>query len=760
VANKAKAIEKALKFIQKGQYDKAIQEYLGILKDDPNDVRILTKIGDLYQKSGKKDEAIKYYIKAADEYRKKGFETKAAAAYKQALELDPKRIDLHYKLAEFYANTGLIKDALRHYKNVVKLYELEGRLDKAVDILEKMVKLDPEDYTIKAKYVEALLAAGKTNQAEVRIPSVIEGFKLHHKLVDLAAFYEKLLNYKPGDVEILTDLADIYIQIGNPRKAINKLKQIYEAGKFTDKHFLLLARAYEMLGKKEKALHILKEALNEFRKDREKGRVIAERILELNPDDEDAKSFLGIKEEKAEELEVLVGEEEMLGEEEEEEAIVAEVETSGNEHFFTTNFDQTQPQVSGLMRRADVFLQNGLADKAIESLEEAIKMDPHNIDARAKLIEIYKRVNPKGAVPHLIALAEISDSLGDVISAREYAEEALRIDPSNKLAQEKVEQYSWGGEEEESLDMVIPADDSEILGETEIGLDEEVVKSGPAGEEKIPSSVLEDLSDAEFFADQGLLEEAINIYEKVLKEHPELEEVREKYEKLKKNMEEKAVTDKAETVTQSESSVVTGTGNPGTTASEEVIEDAEVIEDVEEVGEIGEEEKIDLRELIGEKLPEEKGGAGFDVPSLEDTIKAFKEGVKKELGDADSSAHYDLGIAYKEMGLYDDAIEEFRIAAKDPERFVEAATMIGLCYRDKGDLDEAMKWFLKALKSPDLSEEAYLELNYELGKIFEAKGDLKRAVYFYKNVLEKNKKYRDIIERIKAIKEKILKSRS
>ncbi len=244
MANKAKAIEKALKFIQKGQYEKAIQEYLNILKDDPNDVRILTKIGDLYQKSGKKEEAIKYYIKAADEYRKKGFDTKAAAAYKQALELDPKRIDLHYKLAEFYANTGLIKDALRHYKNVVKLYELEGRLDKAVDVLEKMVKLDPEDYTIKAKYIEALLAAGKESQAEVRIPSVIEGFKIHHRFEDLASFYEKLLNYKPRDVEILKDLAEIYIQLGNPKKALSKLKLIYDEGGFQFEHFLLLAKAY------------------------------------------------------------------------------------------------------------------------------------------------------------------------------------------------------------------------------------------------------------------------------------------------------------------------------------------------------------------------------------------------------------------------------------------------------------------------------------------------------------------------------------
>ncbi len=510
-----------------------------------------------------------------------------------------------------------------------------------------------------------------------------------------------------------------------------------------------------MLGKKEKAVQILKDALKDFGSDREKGKEIAEKILQIVPDDPDAKKYLGIEEEK-EELEVLVGEEVIGADDEEEDAIVAEVDT-GNEGFFvTTNFDETQPQVSGLLRRADVFAQNNLWDKAVESLEKAIEMDPHNIDARSKLIDIYKKVNPKGAVPHLIALAEISDSLGDVVSAREYAEEALRIDPTNKLAQEKVDQYSWGEEDDESIDLIVPADDSEILGETELGLTgEEIV-----GTSDVPPSVEEDLSDAEFFAEQGLLEEAVKIYEKVLQKHPELDKVREKLKKLKAQMggdvegDRKAVEDSGEnSAVNTESTETVTASNP---EDAEIIEDADIIEDVEEI-----EEKIDLKELIGDKLPvEDDGGAKADVPSLEDTIKAFKEGVKKELSDEDSSAHYDLGIAYKEMGLYDDAIDEFKTAVKDPARFVESATMIGLCYRDKGEQDEALKWFLKALKAPDLPEEAYLELHYEIGKIYENKGDLKKAVYFYKNVLEKDKRYRDIVDRIRAIKEKILKARS
>jgi len=182
MANKNKLIEKALKFISKNQYEKAIGVYLEITKIEPSDVRVITKIGDLYLRINNKEEAIKYYIKAGEEYKRKGFETKAAAAYKQVLQLDPNRIDIHFRLAEIYEKTGLVKDSLKHYKNVVKLYEVESRIEKAVDILDRMGKLDPDDYTIKAKLVEALLKAGKKREAEVRIQSVIDGLKSNRKL--------------------------------------------------------------------------------------------------------------------------------------------------------------------------------------------------------------------------------------------------------------------------------------------------------------------------------------------------------------------------------------------------------------------------------------------------------------------------------------------------------------------------------------------------------------------------------------------------
>ncbi len=751
MANRTKALEKALKFIQKGQYEKAIQEYLNILKDDPSDVRILTKVGDLYQKSGKKDEAIKYFIKAAEEYRKKGFDTKAAAAYKQALDLDPRRIDLHYKLAEFYANTGLIKDALRHYRNVVRLYELEGRLDKAADVLEKMVRLDPEDYSIKAKYVESLFTAGKEREAEVRIQPVVEGFKLHHRLEELAAFYEKLLNFRPRDVSILRDLAQIYFHIGNPKKGISKLKVIYDAGEFKPDDFILLSRGYQLLGKKEKAVQILKESLKEYRNDAKSKVKIAEKILEIDPQNDDAKKVLGIKEEE-EKVELLV-EDEVLGEEDEEGAFVAEVDTATGEMFGgTTTLDETQPQLSGLLRRADVFIENGLFDKAIESLERAVKLDPNNVDARAKLIDSYKKFKPGGAIPHLIALAEISESLGDIVSAREYFEEALRIDPNHSLVQKNIDKFSLVDKGEEELNMVVPGDDSDILAESELDMESVGVE---LEEEGISDSVEEDLSDAEFFANQGLVEEAISLYEKILKKHPELTDVRRKLKNLKKKIEEHSGTE----LTEAENPQRATGENAATrlnSSSEEIIESDEIIEDVEEIIE----DQVDLKELIGDKLPEEEtGGSKSDVPTMEEVLSAFKEGVKKELSDEDSAAHYDLGIAYKEMGLFDDAIEEFKTAARDPSRFVQSATMIGLCYRDNDQPLEAIRWFLKALKADGVSEDAYLELNYEIGRIYENKEDFKKAIYFYKNVLEKDKHYRDIIERIKSIKEKVMKAK-
>ncbi|HWS71674.1 MAG TPA: tetratricopeptide repeat protein, partial [Thermoanaerobaculia bacterium] len=105
---------------------------------------------------------------------------------------------------------------------------------------------------------------------------------------------------------------------------------------------------------------------------------------------------------------------------------------------------------------------------------------------------------------------------------------------------------------------------------------------------------------------------------------------------------------------------------------------------------------------------EEEVSLSEEEQSLEEIFKEFKKGVEQQLDSEDYDTHYNLGIAYKEMGLIDEAIGEFQLASKDPKRAVECASMLGLCFLEKGMPQLAIKWYRKGLEMPELTEEEHV----------------------------------------------------
>src|ERR1700723_3030767 len=124
--DKNKIIQAATKFVQKGQFDKAIKEYQRILEEDPRDIRVLLKIGELYQKRGDNKEAAATLLRVAEAYSNDGFFLKAAAVFKQVLKLNPALLDVNLKLAELYQQLGLMNDSMQQYQMVAANYEKAG----------------------------------------------------------------------------------------------------------------------------------------------------------------------------------------------------------------------------------------------------------------------------------------------------------------------------------------------------------------------------------------------------------------------------------------------------------------------------------------------------------------------------------------------------------------------------------------------------------------------------------------------------------
>ena len=82
---------------------------------------------------------------------------------------------------------------------------------------------------------------------------------------------------------------------------------------------------------------------------------------------------------------------------------------------------------------------------------------------------------------------------------------------------------------------------------------------------------------------------------------------------------------------------------------------------------------------------------------VEEVFAKFKAGVRAQVSETDSATHYDLGLAYREMGLLDDAIDEFEVAARDPKRECVCQSMIGVIQRNKGNVNAAIDAYIKGL---------------------------------------------------------------
>jgi tetratricopeptide (TPR) repeat protein len=126
--------------------------------------------------------------------------------------------------------------------------------------------------------------------------------------------------------------------------------------------------------------------------------------------------------------------------------------------------------------------------------------------------------------------------------------------------------------------------------------------------------------------------------------------------------------------------------------------------------------------------------------------------LEKPVEDNDGDTHYDLGLAYKEMGLHEEAIKAFQKVLTMPGREVQCHLMIGLCHREQGNLSEAINQFKAGLYVDRITLAEKFGLYYEIGTCYEALEDPQEALYYYEMVLKKDAGYRDLAPRVSAIR--------
>ena len=126
-----------------------------------------------------------------------------------------------------------------------------------------------------------------------------------------------------------------------------------------------------------------------------------------------------------------------------------------------------------------------------------------------------------------------------------------------------------------------------------------------------------------------------------------------------------------------------------------------------------------------------------------------------QISETDATTHYDLGVAYKEMGLFTDALAEFELASRDPNRECVCLSMIGMIYMQVGELDAAIDAFIRGLQVRSKTKEQEYALTYEVANAYEVQGLPEQALMFFQRLAQMNPGYQDmrgsVADRINAL---------
>lgn len=144
---------------------KTLEEYLQIVKNEPDNPGLHMKIADLYMKKGKKDKAVAEYISAAEGYSKEELYQLAMSIYKTVLSIEPTLIPVYVTLAELYERRGFIGDAAVTYEKLAHNYLKDGNMPAVRDVAERMVNLDPSNQFIRKRAYRFLTSVREAEAA-------------------------------------------------------------------------------------------------------------------------------------------------------------------------------------------------------------------------------------------------------------------------------------------------------------------------------------------------------------------------------------------------------------------------------------------------------------------------------------------------------------------------------------------------------------------------------------------------------------------
>jgi tetratricopeptide (TPR) repeat protein len=698
--DRIKIIEQAEKYVRAGKMREAIAEYEKLLDDDPSDVSVNNIVGDLYVGLGQSERAIRAFERVAAEYEKKSQYSQALAIQKKICRLNPENPWYFIKMADLYSRQGFTAEAKKEYLRIAERFLRAKNVEEAIDLYERVVRLDKNDLNIRMQLAALYKLDGRPERAVNELLEAAD-LSMSSNLVDEA--HKILLEARkldPDNPRISLKLAQVLRLKGQAAEAMDLARAALEKNPHELEGLTFLGNVYFEEGKFEAAKEVFIEILNFY-------------PLNVN-----ARYKLG---------RINLGQ--------------GEVDRA---------FEYFEPLI-------DSYLKKRKEEKAIGLIGLILTVRKDHLPSMEKLAAILRDNKDLSRLEQVdrAILAELKRT-GEKSRMFSYYSEILKIRPqdekSAKEYRELKKELMMSEEEGAMSDTWVPSREQE-----------EEIQAG--------------LAQADVYIQEGLGRLARRVIEGLLMKYPNDPLIKQKLnyiDNLRTELSEDELIKKVEKATVIETQVLrpakTRVHDREDRKSDQQFQEQVLSEDkvnpLDIFGDTGlvpiistdsrEKKYYDLQEnlraeqaIISAIYLRQKKGAGTQFErELGSIVQEFKKEIKEKIPEEDYQIHLQLGLAFLEQELLDEAIEEFSLASRDKNLTLESLSLISHCFRMKGSLEESERWLNRAIKLVAQGTDQYFALMYDLGLIYEQAGDLEKALVICRDIQSWNPDYRSISDKI------------
>jgi len=751
---------------------KALDVLHRLLEIEPDNPRVQMRLAELYNAMGQKKEASHVYVAYAQRLFDQGEGAEAQKLLHRGLEADPSNPNALLLVARILGPQHSEKalpllqrhpeaDAGGEVTLLLVDFALHaGQIEEAVDRARNQLLRGSSHYALLHHVAHTLIESGQAADAlpllrELRDP-MIEVVEQEKFLKTLSGAAERL----PGHIEALEMLVDFCRHTSDPFRlntALDQLADVYAAqGNHAGAEKLL-----EELVDRNKGDERLVERLSKFRAGREPAAA-------PQPEEPAAPPPPAVDlEPQAQEPSEPVAEEE---------------------------FDaETQAYISQVLTDVDLFSSYGLTNKATQLLENILVRAPLHTPTLERLLDFYLGAGDDRRTAEMAAqLEQIHRERNDTVNAERFASlrerfhkaaglpakdlhvapatspdpEAAAPPPAPPLASTPAP-AAPAEPPEFQIPLAAPAEHAapeQHSAPAEVDLSDEweamvqeVEQPAPAPATQPPpppAAVAEAVPEAMEVpqAAESAPDEVFEIVEESVQEpEPQIE------------VPADAAAEADEIVLELAPQPAAAQNSGAMASTDDLI--GELIAEIEDMQAPGAEdaEMVAPDAIVGAAAPPGSNGSSAyahePLPGNLDQLAEVFQDFRNELSefgdkDEDLETHYNLGIAYREMGLLDEAIGEFQRVATSVEGgkpfpyTMNCSTLLALSFMDKGEPKIASLWYRRALAVPGLDQETIMALRYDLGVSLETAGDSSEALDSFRQVYAINIDYRDVADHI------------